>query len=331
MAVDLARHEACRNGEPLELLSEAIDYRLSSTQLTLLVNWPLLLKGRSLPPSPNFTISGIADGAGNPAAPIDVPLTLPDTIAARPLLTGIELPDGVMARPPGILAGEGKASFKPAAKNEIKLVRSTTASPYVSLTPNGSLGELKLGEVGEAKLAHASLLAEVRIPKTAGSAVRLYAELESGKTKRVVNLNKAAVAAQKDQVAIEKPVPGDYDVWHTLNLPVGKLWQKGAEQPVAVSISGTGIAKKQVLQLRNVWLLEPWQAPVRLSGISASPVAAYECRVVGSDGVVPDEWQKRDGLEVGLDLLRGKAGEWLEVRLVDADGNVGVPMRLPRL
>jgi hypothetical protein len=85
-----------------------------------------------------------------------------------------------------------------------------------------------------------------------------------------------------------------------------------------------------MMEVRNVWVARSWSGDIEFSGLSASPVKQLEYRVIAEDGKEGD-WRKLAGTRLSRALLAGGVGSWIEVRLLDAAGNPGLPLRVPRL
>jgi hypothetical protein len=243
------------NGESLEIPKGAVLFSRSAAQLTLQINWPALLAGRPLPPSPSLAISGMKDGAGNPVPLLEVPLSLSEDIVPRPLILSVDRPDSVLRMPEGIVFGDEDVPYKVDKKIVAKLVRTAEAPPYVQVVPKASLSEITLAPGMTEDSRGVYMVCEVRFPKTKeGDAGRLYAEIYDGK-KIVVAANEAAAKAQADLDKIPRPLTEVADKWQTVVIPVGDLLKGTKSEKWSVGISRTGVRKRQMMEVRN-WRTE---------------------------------------------------------------------------
>ena len=338
------------NLETLKLLWDGVELRPNSRYNRLLhsadstvatINWPYELRGRiekmNDGESGTLTITGLADGAGNPSPDVTVPITIDhatDKFGPTPLAP--KMPDNVAIHINWFGDVNLGAQFVALQHNSMTIVANWQQEPYVVNGAHQAQGGASINS-GKWKLEthpyFAFRMMRPEVPEGDKLTLRLDVTFTDGKT-HVVTLTPKG--KKSDPATTVTWTPGE---WQTVNLDLVKALGNavtGDKIKTAVvktiTIRRIGTQHTEKLALMAACAYAPWAADdaVVLSAFDASGVAGLQWEYVDGDGTV-----QKTGTIDGTTIVPATLGlpavtdGWLLVYTMDRAGNRSIPLRLP--
>jgi hypothetical protein len=298
----------------------------------LYLNWPRMFR-RQLDNTTNgqvvkIVLAGIADGAGNEAPNLIMPITMDyskDDIP--PTILSLKEPENILwhldCKKEGFTAGNN---------NVTTVIVPDDEEPYIESKTHNGKGSL-LRETSKLKwsvIDHPYLSFRVRQPSiTASNKVSLDLIVEFEKKEKAI-IGLTDVGDEEDRVMLPDPILWDSSKWHQVSIDLPELLKGSVGERIlktkhvkSLTFQRSGAGKKKdqqvSLELQSVCIYRAW-GPDDTVGFDA-----YDAS--GMAGVAVQEEYNTGKQEIAPVKSREKDARWIAVRARDKAGNVTRPYR----
>ena len=338
--LDLAGLKLLWNETPLVMrpLGSKATHGPNSDELYL--NWPYLCR-RQLDKSgdgeqASFVIAEIADGAGNRAGNVSVPITVDyASDETPPTVLSTRYPDTILCftdwrdKPPR--GGRRRVRFAGTSKGKVEWVREPGKAPYFSTLTAKKRGEVAV-DVQSSKwiLAnHPYLAFRIRRPKIQDgekTRIDMVLDLSDGKSCEVSLTHDDK---GKRRVPLPEPIPWRENVWFSVTLDLRNLLRelltetKLAKLEVRrIRFSRSDAPDELPLHLQDLFVFTSWQEgdKVRVLAYDASGMAGITTDYLSTDGML---------FLPTVDGMPAPPNGWMELKARDRAGNLSHPVRFP--